>query len=336
MFVHTVAMVFILNFGGGGLNASVLLFFATLSGFLYVAISSLYYPHTDRFYQISIGIAFASLLLTLVSNPVLSLAFAVLFQIAITPLLISTLLILQKRFALAAAVGILSNFAVLGLTNFSSLYATSSTRLLHFFFVIIWYVSTMFVTGRHIIRTYDATEMSSTSALIGFLGIFAIMFGFPNVLAAWNQSSVFIITFVSVVGILASSYLIMDRPDLIRRYQLYILPTYLVSLIGVIFLKIDFLYYAAILLVVLSAFLLLSQATRIKREGSIKMLGIRMGGVQFLVLLLTFFQIATPFWTGMPAPLQPLLVETTRLYTLIIGLILPSSGMIAYKWRDEI
>jgi hypothetical protein len=327
-------MVFILNFGGGGLNPTILLFFATLSGFLYIVIGELYFPHTLKFYQRSFIIGLISLFLTYVPNPIVSLTFAVIFQISVTPALISSVIVLRKKFSIAAIFAILLNILGLALTNFVSFYTSILGIVLLSIFGLIWFLDGLYLTSKYILIEFTETKISSTSAMIGFIAIETVFLGYPNVIAVWFQTNLFLVTLVELIALSLSLYLLTYMKRMVKHLELIYISSYTLGLLILIYVEISFLYYIGLLMAQTGAFMLLTIGIRENVTDSIRVLGSKMGGVQFLVLILIFLQIATPFWTGLPEILHPILRNNTKFLTLMIGAILPLSAIMGVYWRD--
>lgn len=331
--VRTVSMIFILNFSSGGLNASIILFFFSLSGFIYAITADRYYPHSNKFLYSSFGTGLLSLLLSMLPLPIISLVFAVAFQISSTPTLISVLMLLRKKFALAGAFSILVNALVLSMINYSSFYGSGYGLFLLGLLGLVWAGFGGYLVRIKDLFHQDEVQISSTSALMGFLVFNALLLAYPNVLATWLLVNDFLVLLIMLLGVALGIAMLVYFPFEFRYQEYIMLGVYLLSLVLLIWVQIPFFYLLSILLIEFASIMLLSSATRDNATASMRTLGIKMGLIQLLAMLLLFLQISTPFWTGMPAFLHGILRNNGQFLAFLLGLILPVSAGLSIYWR---
>ncbi|MCY3410430.1 MAG: hypothetical protein INQ03_02230 [Candidatus Heimdallarchaeota archaeon] len=330
MYVRTVSMVFILNFGGGGLNATVLLFFATMSGFLYSLIYNRIYPHSRLFLQGTIVLSCLSVLLTLIPYPAVSLIFAVLFQLSVLPVMISTLLKLGKDFVFAAAIGLVSNIMISSLLNFSSVYATLFGNILLVTGIFSWGVLGYDISINEIF-TYDG-DLRSTSSLLSFIFIEMVFIGNPSVLSTWLVTNPTLILTFNLVSIVIGTYILSIFEFEEKNPKIVVLALYIVVLSLLVYVDVHFLYYLSVLLIQILALSALRIGIRERGTSSIRRLGAKLGGMQFLFISILFLQIGTPYWTQMPLP--TLLRGNATHFMFLLGIILPISALRSLRRQE--
>lgn len=327
LFTRTVAMIFVLNFGGGGLNATVVLFFATMSGVLYALLYSRFYPHKSNFMIIILVIAGLSSLLSLYPNPIISLIAVVVFQLVFIPALIMSLQKLKKDFAYSALVGILIGVFTTAVLNFASVYATLLGNLIHGIYTLSWIILGIQLVRSEALISSPEEKISNISPLIGFIFIQMALIGSISTLSSWFLSSEILVTTLILVSLLVTGYLLENKSlDIGKIRQLSLIIGYIITLGVLIWFDNLPAYLVSILLIQIFAIFTFRIGIKVDGSPSITRLGIKLGLMQFLIIIIAFLQIGTPYWTAFPLPTS-VLKGNAELFMYILGLILPISAI---------
>jgi hypothetical protein len=327
-FERTVALIFVLNFGAGALNASILLFLATMTGIFYTFGFNRVWPHSRKQLSSAISLGFILVFASAINVPIIALFAVVIFQISIAPVLVHYLQVLQKGFTTSAVLGVSLLISTRALLDTASYYATIFGLVLLFATNLCWFGIwiTLSLKREHELLVVDL-PLTSTSALFSFLIIQLIFLGSPSVLSTWYFRNYLFTSIACLFGLQLGWYLLSNE-TIHQKLELKLVSWALVLLYTIAMgitiwstnqiLSIIFIFLAQI-----CAVYLLFNGIRVGAKARILDLGRSKAGIQFIIILGTFFVIGAPFWTAMP--LKFLLKYNDRALMYFLSILLPLS-----------
>ncbi|MHA2252954.1 MAG: hypothetical protein ACXAD7_21505 [Candidatus Kariarchaeaceae archaeon] len=329
-FERTVALIFVLNFAAGGLNASILLFLATMTGIFYTVAFNFVWPHSRKQLTISVTIGFLMILFSAATAPLIALFAAVIFQIAIAPVLVHYLQVLKKGFTASAILGVVIQITARSLLDTSTYYVTTFGLFLLFLINVIWFGYWLLMNRRieHDEILADL-PLTSTSSVFAFLIIQILFLGSPSMMSTWFLRSYFFTVLAAMLGLLIGWYILNDnklRSILDHNIAEWIIfGLYILSMVVVIWSSNQYLAIPFILIAQATAIYLLHKGIRVGVNSRILDLGRKKAGIQFLIILGTFFVIGAPFWTAMP--LSFIMEHNDKGLMFFVSILLPFSAV---------
>lgn len=336
-FERTVALIFVLNFAAGALNASVILFLATMTGMYYIFAFNRIWPHTRTHLSISTSFGFLMIILSIFNNPLVSLLAVVVFQIVITPVIIHYLQVLQKEFTIAIVMGVVFQIMVRSLLDTASFYATNIGATVLLSLNVIWLIIWLMLVRMDFESINSSIQLTRFYSVFSFLIIEIIFLGSPSMMSTWLLRNYLLTTISSLIGLYVGLYITFSQYDFkiynqkITWYFASIL--FLISMTIIIWSFNEQLSYLAIFLAQIFAVYLLSVGISPGKTTQISTLGKRLTGIQFVIILVTFLVIGAPFWTAMP--LKFLLKHNDKALMLAVSSLLPLSNS-QRLFREEI
>ena len=317
-------MIFVLNFSTAGPNETVVLIVLLLTGVVEIFLP---WPHSVRTLSISLVGTTVMVLLSLISITLLATLAAVLAMIFITPMLVNRIQLDMEQFSLCAILGVLIQLITRSWLDTASYYATTFGIFLFLLWiglgVLLW-----FVKIRNDTRLIDSSQKTfiGVTPVIGFIFIQFLFLGFPNVVSTWHFRDYFLISAVGVIGLSVGAFLIFERGEQILKGILIIgwMVLFLLSLIDLLWINLFPLitYFTAQVSTCVILFAGLNKST----IRSIKVVGLRLTTVQFLMVLILFLHVSAGNWAFMPSFL--VFTRGQAATTIFLaGLLLPLSSL---------
>ncbi|OLS27997.1 MAG: hypothetical protein HeimC2_09000 [Candidatus Heimdallarchaeota archaeon LC_2] len=327
-FERTVSLIFVLNFAAGELNASVILFLATMTGMYYIFVFNRIWPHTRTHLSISTSFGFLMILLSIFNNPLVSLLAVVMFQIAITPIIIHYLQILQKEFIIAAVMGVVFQIMTRSILDTSSFYATNLGLVVLISLNIIWMIFWLLQLRNDFDSIESSIQLTRFYSLFSFLILEIIFLGSPSAISTWFLRNYLLTSISSLLGLYLGLYFVISHDNLKiinQKITLYVISIlFLISMIIVLWLSNELLSNIAIFTAQIFAVYLLSIGISKGETTQISTLGKRLTGMQFMIIIVVFLVIGAPFWTAMP--LKFLLKHNDKALMFAVSSLLPLSN----------
>ncbi|MFV2015122.1 MAG: hypothetical protein ACC656_06830, partial [Candidatus Heimdallarchaeota archaeon] len=213
-FERTIALIFVLNFAAGAMNITVIMFLATMTGIYYIFAFNRIWPHTRTHLSISTSFGFLMILLSIFNNPLVSLLAVVMFQIAITPVIIHYLQVLQKEFTIAVVMGVAFLIMTRSILNTTSFYATNIGLTLLLSFNFIWLILWLLLLRTDYDSINSNIELTRFYSLFSFFILEIIFLGSPSVMSTWFLRNYLFISISSLLGLYIGLYIVLSFDNL--------------------------------------------------------------------------------------------------------------------------
>ncbi len=335
-FERTIANVFVLNFGAGAINASILLFLATMTGLFYTFAFNYVWPHSRIQLSSSVSVGFLMLICSAIPIPIIALLAVVIYQVAITPVIVHYLQVLKKGFTASAILGVALMIASRSLLDTASYYATNFGLFVLSIIASLWLILWLWMSNRFDHEEFPSDlYLTSTSSLFSYMIIQLLFLGSPSVMSTWFLRDYFFVAIAAILGLIIGWYIISE--DYLGKFDREVVDwgiaiVYLLAMVSVIWIPIEFLAIIFIFFAQLTAVLLLNKGIRVGVNSSILHLGRKKAGIQLVIILATFFVIGAPFWTAMP--LSFLLERNDKLLMFVVSALLPISAMRTFFYKE--
>lgn len=322
-FLRALNRVFVLNFSTAGPNATGLLALALVTGWTVPAFARL--GNRPRAWHAAMALAVAGLGLSLASGTLASLAGAVVFLAAATPPLVALVGQLRERFAVAAALGVLTHGALRAVLDTAPPYATPLGRGL----LVVLGLATLAAWG---VATRDSPPDTTALAAPGaatataFLFAQATFLGLAARVGLWTGRPLLVVLASTTLGLLAGAALVERRrvPD--RRGTAAWGVVFLLSLAALLFVAGP---GVAALPAAAAAVLLCARGCRAGTTTA-RRAGLGVGGVQAVGLVLTTAVVLAMNWAFVPG-VGPLVRGLQAPSLLAAGAVLP--GVVLLRER---
>ncbi|MDH5647836.1 MAG: hypothetical protein OEZ01_17630, partial [Candidatus Heimdallarchaeota archaeon] len=315
MYEIVIHNIFVLNFGGGGLNSSVVLFLLTMTGFFYIGLHKFLRIH-DKLVLNSI-LCFFVFIILLLSHPLIRLSMAVLAMILLTPIIIHALILQSRRYVISIIMGISFKEFIVVVMNNVSIQASTFTMLVFGVICIIWL---SFGLKYPLSLLDEKASYPSISAVYLFIHLETFFLSSPSVQSTWFVRNYVFVILMMGVGLLLAYFIIETRMiEKLLRFSPILLFSFLLFSFLLIYYDLSYVRYIIISLTQLNAVLLLYIGIRENGSGSISRIGLKLGGIQFICIISSFLLVAAPFWTAMPGPVSTLVMYNDRLLMLLVG-----------------
>ena len=328
-FERTVALIFVLNFAAGAMNATVIIFLATMTGIYYIFAFNRIWPHTRTHLSISTSFGFLMILLSIFNNPLVSLLAVVMFQIAITPIIIHYLQVLQKEFTIAVVMGVVFLIMTRSILDTASFYATNIGLTVLLSLNFLWLIFWLLLLRRDYDSINSSIQLTRFYSLFCFLILEIIFLGSPSVMSTWFLRNYLFISISSLLGLYVGLYIVLsiDNSKIINQKIIWYLTSilFLTSMSIVIWSSDELLSNLAIFGAQIFAVYFLYIGISKGETTQISTLGKRLTGVQLVIIIVTFLVVGAPFWIGMP--LKFLLKHNDKALMLVVSSLLPLSNI---------
>lgn len=298
-------MTFVLNFSTSGMNSSVVLVVIILTA-MFIPV----WKVIPKPIPVALVISTIGLSLSLVGNSVLAIVGSGLFQLAALPLLLTLMNIVEDKeisFAGGVALHIFLTVILGGLSIYSTIYGMALFVLI----ILDWiYLSSQFKG--------DYEPSNSVITAISFIFLQGVFLSFPGMLSTW---------------------FLADNPVLVSLHMWILLKYWGMIMFSLLGLLIAILYpkrhnstlFGIVAVVLLAEILFLGMIsvislgiiqylsiTLVCKEGA-KHSGIKLGLVQFLLLILVFLYVGAGNWAFMPSVIEVITRGMAGVYLLLIG-----------------
>lgn len=306
-------MTFVLNFSTSGLNSSVVL--------VVIVLTAMFLPIwkvIPKPIPVALVISTIGLSLSLVGNAVLAIVGSGLFQLAALPLLLTLMNIVEDKeisFAGGVALHIFLTAILGGLSMYSTMYGKAIFVLLIFDWIYL---------SLHFKGEYSTTH--SVNKVIGFIFLQGVFLSFPGMMSTW-----FLAENPLLVGL--HSWMLLKYWGMIIFSLLGLMISILypkrhnstVFVIVSVILLAEILFLGMISVISLGILQYLSISLVCKEGGGHN--GVKLGLVQFLLLILTFLYVGAGNWAFMPSFLEVVTRGMAGVYLLLIGTVFFVGGV---------
>ena len=302
-----IAMTFVLNFSTSGMNSSVVLIVIVLTA-MFLPIWKI----IPKPIPVALVISTIGLSLSLIGNAVLAIVGSGLFQLAALPLLLTLMNKVEDKeisFAGGVALHIFLTVILGGLSMYSTVFGMAIFVLI----ILDWIYLSLQFKG-------DYEPSSSVIMAISFIFLQGVFLSFPGMLSTW---------FLAENPIFVSLHL-----WILLKYWGRIMFSLLGLLIAIIYPKRHNSYLFGIVAVVLLAEILFLGMVSVISLGIIQYLsvslvckegtkhnGIKLGLIQFLLLILVFLYVGAGSWAFMPSVIEGITRGMAGAYLLLLGVL---------------
>ncbi len=302
-----IAMTFVLNFSTSGMNSSVVLVVIVLTAMFLPIWKVLPKPIPVALVMSTIGLS-----LSLISNAVLAIVGSGLFQLAALPLLLTLITKVEDKeisFAGGVALHIFLTVILGGLSVYSSIYGIAIFALI----ILDWIYLSLQFKG-------DYEPPKSVIKAISFIFLQGVFLSFPGMLSTWFLADNPVV--VSLHLWILLKYWGMIMFSLLGLLIAIIYPkrhnSTLFAIVAVLLLA-EILFVGMISVISIGILQYLSVSLACKESGEHS--GIKLGLVQFLLLILVFLYVGAGNWAFMPSFIEVITRGMAGVYLLLLGIV---------------
>ncbi|MFX1517980.1 MAG: endonuclease/exonuclease/phosphatase family protein [Promethearchaeota archaeon] len=292
-------MIFVLNFSTAGPNESILLVLFLMTGMVEIFLP---FPHSEKTLSICLIGATIMVLLSFIPITVLATLAAIFAMMLITPAIVNRIQLEEEQFTMSVILAILIEIIFRSWFNTASYYATMVGTVLFLSYisvgVLLWFIK---IRKDPRLIEFSQKAFTGVSPVMGFLFVQLLFLGFPNVVSTWFFRDYMLISFTGILGLILGALITFEKGKYLIHNNLEFgwIVLFLFSLIDLLW--INLLPFITYFIAQVSACVIVYAGLSKNTIRSLKVVGLRMTAIQFLMILILLLHVSSGNWAFMPS-----------------------------------